>query len=272
MPEGHGVRARRRARKQERCRPRVGLALAGGGPLGGIYEVGALLALADSLDGIDSATSTSTSASRRGASSPPRWRTASRPRRCIVFSSTTGPSRADTRGLSSPCVRRVRAPCGAGAGTPRGRRGRHCGSRPPRRDGVAGDTFARRADGNVRQPAIDRFLQQLFAAPGRTNDFRQLGPQALPRGHEPRTGASVIFGAPGRERVPISKAIEASAALPGLFPPVQIGGEYFVDGALNKTLHARSRSRKAPNCPVHQSAGAVRCELGRRNGRRRRQV
>ena len=30
-----------------------GLALAGGGPLGGIYEVGALLALAESLDGID---------------------------------------------------------------------------------------------------------------------------------------------------------------------------------------------------------------------------
>ena len=46
------------------------------------------------------------------------------------------------------------------------------------------------------------------------------------------------FGAPGRDHVPISIAIEASAALPGLFPPVRIGGEYFVDGALNKTLHA----------------------------------
>ena len=34
-------------------RPRVGLALAGGGPLGGIYEVGALLALAEALDGVD---------------------------------------------------------------------------------------------------------------------------------------------------------------------------------------------------------------------------
>jgi hypothetical protein len=33
-------------------------------------------------------------------------------------------------------------------------------------------------------------------------------------------------------------AIEASAALPGLFPPVRIGCEYYVDGALNKTLHA----------------------------------
>ena len=31
----------------------MGLALAGGGPLGGIYEIGALLALAESLDGVD---------------------------------------------------------------------------------------------------------------------------------------------------------------------------------------------------------------------------
>ena len=43
----------RRARTRVRTRSRVGLALAGGGPLGGIYEVGALLALTDSLDGID---------------------------------------------------------------------------------------------------------------------------------------------------------------------------------------------------------------------------
>ena len=54
MPEtsvsGTATRARTRRRKSSSG---VGLALAGGGPLGGIYEVGALLALADSLDGID---------------------------------------------------------------------------------------------------------------------------------------------------------------------------------------------------------------------------
>ena len=52
------------------------------------------------------------------------------------------------------------------------------------------------------------------------------------------TGASVTFGAPGHDHVPISRAIEASSALPGLFPPVEIDGEHYVDGALNKTLHA----------------------------------
>jgi predicted acylesterase/phospholipase RssA len=39
--------------------------------------------------------------------------------------------------------------------------------------------------------------------------------------------------------VPISEAVAASAALPGLFPPWPIGGRWYVDGALKKTLHAR---------------------------------
>ena len=38
--------------------------------------------------------------------------------------------------------------------------------------------------------------------------------------------------------MPISRAVQASAALPGLFPPVEIDGHHYVDGALKKTLHA----------------------------------
>src|SRR5439155_7937657 len=55
MPGGASPRAARttRVRKRRSTRARIGLALAGGGPLGGIYEVGALIALAESLDGVD---------------------------------------------------------------------------------------------------------------------------------------------------------------------------------------------------------------------------
>ena len=52
------------------------------------------------------------------------------------------------------------------------------------------------------------------------------------------TGASTTFGGRGFDHVPITRAIEASAALPGLFPPVDIDGAHYVDGVLNKTLHA----------------------------------
>ncbi len=85
---------------------------------------------------------------------------------------------------------------------------------------------------------VGDFLRRLFAAPGRTNDFRKLERKLFLVATNLDTGASVTFGAPGYDHVPISMAIEASAALPGLFPPVTIGGEHYVDGALNKTLHA----------------------------------
>ena len=52
------------------------------------------------------------------------------------------------------------------------------------------------------------------------------------------TGGAVRFGEPGTEDVPISRAVQASAALPGLYPPVRIKGRYYVDGALRRTLHA----------------------------------
>jgi hypothetical protein len=86
--------------------------------------------------------------------------------------------------------------------------------------------------------SIDTFLGKLFAAPGRTNDFRQLRNKLFLVATNLDTGASVTFGGPGRDHIPISRAIEASSALPGLFPPVPIEGEHYVDGALKKTLHA----------------------------------
>lgn len=50
---GAAAPRRRSGGKDRARRPRIGLALAGGGPLGGIYEIGALLALSESLDGLD---------------------------------------------------------------------------------------------------------------------------------------------------------------------------------------------------------------------------
>src|SRR5258708_5786039 len=88
------------------------------------------------------------------------------------------------------------------------------------------------------QRAIRAFLARLFATSGRSNEFRQLRHKLFLVATNLDTGASVTFGTPGFDQVPIDKAIAASAALPGLFPPVEIEGEHYVDGALNTTLHA----------------------------------
>lgn len=92
--------------------------------------------------------------------------------------------------------------------------------------------------GVFNNAGIDDYLTRLFSAPGRTNDFRDLRHKLFLVATDLDTGESVSFGAPGFDHVPISSAVQASAALPGLFPPVEIENRYYVDGALKKTLHA----------------------------------
>jgi hypothetical protein len=45
--------ARQRARTGNKTPPRIGLAVAGGGPIGGMYELGALRALDEAVEGLD---------------------------------------------------------------------------------------------------------------------------------------------------------------------------------------------------------------------------
>jgi predicted acylesterase/phospholipase RssA len=228
----------RRARSRERAP--VGLALAGGGPLGGIYEVGALLALTDSLDGIDftdldvyvgvSSGGYVAAALANGISPAQMYR---------LFIDEGVDAALSPEIFLRPAVaefsRRART-------LPR-LLGRALLQylRDPVRHGMmeSFSTLARAVPtGMFDNAAIDTFLSRLFAAPGRTNDFRELASRLYLVATNLDSGASVTFGGPGHDHVPISRAIEASSALPGLFPPVRIGGEFYVDGALNKTLHA----------------------------------
>jgi len=78
----------------------------------------------------------------------------------------------------------------------------------------------------------------MFAAPGRSNHFRDLKRKLVLVATDLDSGEAAPFGQPGWDHVPISQAVAASAALPGLFPPVPINGRWYVDGALKKTLHA----------------------------------
>ncbi len=220
--------------------PRIGLALAGGGPLGGIYEVGALLALADSLDGFD-------------ANALDAY---------VGVSSGGFVAAALANGISPAQMYRLFIEDGADAALKPeiflrpafGEFGRRVAALPrlalraslqylrdPFQRGAM-ESFATLAravpTGVFDNRAVDVFLSRLFAAPGRTNDFRKLPRKLFLVATNLDTGASVTFGAPGHDDVPISRAIEASSALPGMFPPVEIDGQHYVDGALNKTLHA----------------------------------
>ena len=50
-------------------------------------------------------------------------------------------------------------------------------------------------------------------------------------------GERVVFGSPGQDDVPISEAVAASAALPMVFRPREIGGRQLVDGGIRSTTN-----------------------------------
>ena len=85
---------------------------------------------------------------------------------------------------------------------------------------------------------VDTQLARLFSQNGRTNDFRKLKTKLTLVATNLDSAEAAPFGRSGWDHVPISQAVQASSALPGLFPPVEIDDQYYVDGALKKTMHA----------------------------------
>jgi predicted acylesterase/phospholipase RssA len=219
--------------------PRVGLALAGGGPLGAIYEIGALAALTEALEGLDfndvdvyvgvSAGSFIAAGLANGITPHQMSR--------LFIEGEKSSDRFEPSILLRPAFREY---------------AKRLASVPPLAVSAAWhyllgtstimSAFERlgRAipTGVFSGDEVDRYLSGIFAQPGRSNDFRQLAHQLYLVATDLDTGVSVAFGGPETCHVPISRAVQASAALPGLFPPVEIDGRYFVDGALRKTLHA----------------------------------
>lgn len=85
---------------------------------------------------------------------------------------------------------------------------------------------------------FEHYLRRLLTSEGRANDFRELACTLRIVATDLNSGTEVRFGEPGLDRVPISEAIRASTALPGLYVPVVIGSHTYVDGALLRTVHA----------------------------------
>ena len=229
-----------------RKKPRIGLALAGGGPFGAVYEIGALIALEESLDGLDlngldcyvgvSAGSFLAAALANGISVEEVYR--------LFIEGAAGPRETSPGALAPelfmrPAFREYLQR--ARTVPPLLARSAWRYLRRP----LAGSTLEAFAalgraipTGVFDNQAIHDYLETIFTQPGRTNDFRRLRRRLYLVATDLDTGAAVSFGRTGHDRVPISKAVQASAALPGLFPPVEIDGHWFVDGALKKTLHA----------------------------------
>ena len=217
----------------------MALALAGGGPLGAIYEIGALCALDDCLDGLDFNACDHYVGVSAGGFIAAGLANGITPRQlCEAFiEDLPTEDNFDPAWLMKPAWaeyggRLQRLPgLLASALWAWGVQGKSL-TNAFERLGAALPT------GVLDNEGIHRQIEHLFSQPGRSNHFRDLRARLTLVATELDTGDAAPFGRPGWDHVPISRAIQASAALPGLFPPVEIDGKHYVDGALKKTLHA----------------------------------
>ncbi len=219
----------------------IGLALAGGGPLGAIYEIGALCALEEAVCGLDLNALDGYVGVSAGGFVAAGLANGMTPRQlCEGFIGNAGPAcdRVDPGLFFRPAwgevlQRLVALPAHlARAGIGYAWQGRSLLSSLELL-GAALPT------GLFTQAPLQAKLQRMFAVPGRSDDFRKLRQRLVIVATDLDSGEAAPFGLPGWDDVPVSQAVAASAALPGLFPPLAIGGRWYVDGALKKTLHAR---------------------------------
>ena len=221
-------------------RARVGLALAGGGPLGAIHEIGALCALEEAIPALDFNAMDGYVGVSAGGFVAAGLANGITPRAlCAAFIENTGPQgdivepslffRPAWGELLQRLALLPAELLRAGAGY--ALRGQSLLAAAERLGRVL-------PTGIFTQAPLQAQLQRMFTAPGRSDDFRQLPRQLVIVAADLDSGEAAPFGLPGWDHVPISQAVAASAALPGLFPPVQIDGRWYVDGALKKTLHA----------------------------------
>lgn len=71
------------------------------------------------------------------------------------------------------------------------------------------------------------------------------------------SGTPVFWGLPGLRDLPVAQAVYASCALPGIFPPEQIRGRYYVDGATISNLPVAIAARRDVDFVIAVEVGAA---------------
>jgi NTE family protein len=225
-------------------RPPIALALAGGGPLGAVYEVGALAAISEALPTLDFTKLHSYVGVSAGAYVTAALANGITPREMVqLFIENEGEDGA----VLAPGVfmqpafgeygkRLAKLPLAIAQAlwsTAKSLKPQRIVNELQRLSAVL-------PTGVFDNAAMESAVRTLLSKPGRTNDFRELNTQLFLVATDLDSGETVEFGSDSYNHVPISQAVQASSALPGMYPPVKIGARHYVDGALNKTLHGSS--------------------------------
>jgi len=113
----------------------------------------------------------------------------------------------------------------------------------------------------MRSPALFKRepLEHLIQRTVGDLTFQQLDPPVIINTVDLNSGMQVFWGLPGLDDIRVADAVFASCALPGYFPPHEIGGRFFVDGAVvaNVPFVAARALGPEPIIAVDVSASSV---------------
>jgi NTE family protein len=84
---------------------------------------------------------------------------------------------------------------------------------------------------------LERHLERLLTDAGPGDDFRRLPRPLFVPAVDLDRGLYRIFGTPGLDHVPVSRAVAASSAIPILFQPVRIDGADYIDGGTGRVAN-----------------------------------
>jgi predicted acylesterase/phospholipase RssA len=84
---------------------------------------------------------------------------------------------------------------------------------------------------------IDDYIAGVLKDSDRPNDFRLLDTELYLTATDLDTTERIVFGEPGWQDVPISKAVQCSTTLPVIYKPVDLKGRQLVDGGIRSTTN-----------------------------------
>jgi predicted acylesterase/phospholipase RssA len=238
------------AGSRRRRRGRTALVCAGGGITGAVYEIGCLRALEDLLDrsvldfdvyiGVSGGAFVA-SLLAAGVSPVEMYEAASSP-----HPGSGWDERLLFRlGAGEFARRAVRAPRIL-AGAAREALSGH----PPSLSDLASSLFQALPPGLLDGSGLQEYVAATLRRRGLEDSFAALPRELYLVGVDLDSGEAVAFGEPEHRGVPVSTAVQASAALPGLYRPVRIGGRDYVDGGVKKTAHINLAIRKGADLVV----------------------
>ncbi|HEX5763332.1 MAG TPA: patatin-like phospholipase family protein [Solirubrobacterales bacterium] len=84
---------------------------------------------------------------------------------------------------------------------------------------------------------IADYIERQLSETNRVNDFRRLEKELYLTATDLDTCERLVFGEPGWDDVPISKAVQCSTTLPLVYKPVELKGRQLVDGGIRSTTN-----------------------------------